>query len=370
MASKNKKNQQKELGQYFTKNDLLQQYVFDKVKYKNNELLEPSFGAGHLLKKFIELDNNYPMTICEIDKDIECLFIFNKNQKVILKDFLIIDFEKKFKTIIGNPPYVKMTNGNLYIKFIEKCFDLLDKDGEMIFIVPSDFIKLTSASSILEKMIKEGSFTDFYFPNDERLFDEANIDILVFRYQKDLITNKTKVNDEEMYCNFNNGIITFSKEEQKGKILEELFNVYVGIVSGKDEVYKNNLGNIEVLCDKNKKERFIFTEFFPTKDQTINNYLLENKSKLLERKIIKFTESNWFKWGAPRNIKTIEENKGKDCIYIKNMTRNKEVAFIDKVQYFGGSLLCLIPKVNMDVNKLKEIVNYLNTEEFQKNYIY
>ena len=45
-------SQIKSLGQYFTISNTLQQFVFDKVNHKDHLLLEPSFGAGHLLKKF------------------------------------------------------------------------------------------------------------------------------------------------------------------------------------------------------------------------------------------------------------------------------------------------------------------------------
>ena len=50
------------------------------------------------------------------------------------------------------------------------------------------------------------------------------------------------------------------------------------------------------------------------------------------------------------------------------MTRQKEVAFKGKVQYFGGSLLCLIPKT--DKVDLDKVIKILNSEEFQENYKY
>ena len=121
--------------------------------------------------------------------------------------------QQKFKTIIGNPPYVKQKTGNLYIKFIELCYDYLEDNGELIFIVPSDFIKLTSASSIIDKMTKNGSFTDFLFPQDEKLFEEASIDVVIFRYEKGFMSKKTQVNGKEVFCNVNKGIITFSDSE-------------------------------------------------------------------------------------------------------------------------------------------------------------
>lgn len=360
----------KNLGQYFTISEELQQFVFDKVKYKNSLVLEPSFGAGHLLKKFIEYNANYPVICCELDTSIKPCIQFNENQTVIYGDFTHQNFTRKFKTIIGNPPYVKQSTGNLYIKFIELCYNLLDVDGELIFIVPSDFTKLTSASSLIDKMIKNGSFTHFLFPHNERLFEGASVDILVFRYEKGIHTKETIMNGKKMLCNVNNGIITFSENEVNGKKLSDLFNVYVGLVSGRDEIYKVPFGNISILNDKDKLDKYIFTENFPTGNSVIDEHLKKNKSLLLERKIKKFTEENWFEWGAPRNIKSINENLGKVCIYVRNMTRKKEVSFIDKVQFFGGSLICLIPKQHMSNDQLKKVVLFLNSEEFQKDYLY
>ena len=361
----------KQIGQYFTISDNLQKFVFDKVKHKSSPLLEPSFGAGHLLQKFKEYDVNYPMTCYELDTTIKPVVEFNENQTIIYGDFTAQTITTKFKTIVGNPPYVKQKTGNLYIKFVEQCYNYLEDDGgELIFIVPSDFIKLTSASSIIEKMEKTGSFTDFLFPHDEKLFEGASIDVLVFRYEKGLINKKTMVNGKEVFCNVNKGIITFSETEVSGTSIDADFNVYVGLVSGRDEIYKVPFGNIDILSDKDKLEKFIFAESFPTNNEQIDTHLQKHKSQLLERKIKKFTEKNWFEWGAPRNISSIRANYGKPCIYIRNMTRNKEVAFMGKVQYFGGSLICLIPKKEMTKSNIEKIVCYFNTTTFQKDYMY
>lgn len=360
----------KSMGQYFTISDDLQKFVFDKVKHKGSRLLEPSFGAGHLLKKFKELDPNYPMTCYELDSKIKPTVSFNENQNAIYGDFTKQLISQRFKTIIGNPPYVKQSTGNLYIKFIELCYGLLDTNGELIFIVPSDFIKLTSASSLIDIMTKNGAFTDFLFPHDEKLFDGASIDVVVFRYEKGSTTKRSVVNGKEMFCNVNSGIITFSESEVVGAPLSELFNVYVGLVSGRDEIYRVPIGNIEVLNDKGRADKYIFAETFPTSNSAINSHLLTHKSELLERRIKKFSEENWFEWGAPRNIKSIQANTGKQCIYVRNMTRSKEVAFIDTVQYFGGGLLCLIPTASMTEAKMKSIVALLNSDDFQKDYLY
>jgi len=360
----------KKMGQYFTISETLQQFVYDKVKNKGCRILEPSFGAGHLLKKFHEADANYPMVCYELDSTVKPIITFNQCQTVVYGDFTKQTILQRFKTIVGNPPYVKQTTGNLYIHFIELCIGLLEPDGELLFIVPSDFIKLTSASSLLTRMIQEGSFTDFLFPHNETLFEGANIDVVVFRYEKGLHTNRTSVNGKQMICNVTQGIITFSETEIQGTPLSEQLNVYVGLVSGRDEVYRSPLGTMQVLCDKDRVENYIFPEVFPTGDSAVDAHLQANKAVLLERKIRTFNEKNWFEWGAPRNRKAIQANFGNPCIYIRNMTRKQEVAFLGKVQNFGGTLLCLIPKETMTESELQKIVDFLNSKEFQKDYIY
>jgi len=363
-------NVKKDLGQYFTISDELQKFVFEQVTHKSSSLLEPSFGAGHLLKKFKEYDENYPMTCYELDEGVKPVVTFNKFQKCIYGDFTKQVITRKFKTIIGNPPYVKQSSGNLYIKFIELCYEYLDEDGELIFIVPSDFMKLTSASNIIEKMVENGSFTHFLFPHDENLFQGASIDVVAFRYEKGKSSKKSIVNGKDVFCNVNKGIITFSDSLVTGDPINDKFNVYVGLVSGRDVIYRVPFGNIEIMNDKDKVEKYIFTDEFPTKDKKINKHLLDHKSELLERKIKKFNEDNWFEWGAPRNIKSIKKSWDKPCIYVRNMTRKKEVAFTGKVQYFGGSLLCLVPNCKMTKSELEKIVKYINSETFQNQYTY
>lgn len=360
----------KKLGQYFTVSPILQQFVFDKVKHKSSRLLEPSFGAGHLLKKFKDYNNDYPMVCYELDTTVQPIVECNSYQEYIYKDFTKQTLTEKFKTIIGNPPYIKGIKGNLYLQFIEQCYNYLQDDGELIFIVPSNFIKKTSAASLIETMIQNGSFTDFLFPHDEKLFDNASIDVMVFRYEKGLYTNKTIVNGKQLFCNMNKGILTFSERYETGISVDEEFHVYVGLVSGKDAVFKVSFGNITILNDKNTQETYLFTESFPTGNEEVNHHLLTHKTDLLSRKIRKFNDKNWFEWGAPRNLSNIRKHWGKPCIYVKTLTRHKEIAFSGTVQYFGGSLLCLVPKKPMTETELNTKIAYFNSSKFQENYIY
>jgi len=356
----------KALGQFFTVNQNLQNAVFHLVRNTGCTILEPSFGAGHLIRPFLLENPNQPMLLCELDETIVPIVSLTDRQRVIHGDFMALDLQEKFRTIIGNPPYVKKRPKNLYLQFIEKCFPLLDeRDGEMIMIVPSDFLKSTQGSKIIRTMLQRGSFTDFLIEDTENLFPEANVHVVVFRFQMGYPSSPTvKLNGVDTSYSSTNGIITFSGNH--GPSIGSLFDVFVGMVSGKDEVYRHNEGNLEILVDRDRTSRFIYlNEMDDT--SSIGKHLLANKEALMSRKIRAFNETNWFQWGAPRNKKIMEEFKGQPCIYVRTITRNNTVAFLGTVQYFGGSLLCMIPK---QPQHLGDYLKYLNSDEFKQEYNY
>jgi adenine-specific DNA-methyltransferase len=356
------------LGQYFTTNLSLQETVYKFIQNKPKCILEPCIGRGDLV---IYISNKLQTTFdkYEIDKSIKFLDDINQSE-IYFGDFLEQKISKKYDTIIGNPPYVRIKHGNKYIDFILRCYNLLNEEGELIFIIPSDFFKLTSASKILNIMMINGVFTHIYHPHNENLFEGASIDIIVFRYCKSKTSEKIiNYNNKKMYITNSLGMITFSDNKPENiHMFKDFFNVYVGIVSGKESVYKNDkLGNIKVLNGKDKLDNYIYINKFPSKIKKINEYLLTHKEILLNRHIRKFNDTNWFEWGAPRNITTIQKNIGNPCIYVYNLSRNKQIAFVGTVGLFGGSLIMLQPKSNINI---KKIVKFINSNEFKQNFTF
>ena len=365
MLNMSKKNK----GQFFTTNKFLKETVNNLILNNPDVILEPSVGRGDLVEYIQTKRPGIEFDLYEIDEKISFLDSI-KMDTIKFGDFLTCDVSKTYDTIIGNPPYVKRKTGNLYIRFIEKCYKLLNLNGELIFIVPSDFIKLTGSSKIINEMLDNGSFTDIVHPHNENLFENASIDVIVFRYCKnDRLEKKTLYNGEQKYIINSNGIITFSNSMPVDKDkFSEYFDIYVGMVTGKEKVFKNDkFGNIELLNSENKKDKYIWIDDFPTPNTELNDYMFSHKESLITRKIKKFTEINWWNWGAPRNVKNIEKHKGKSCIYISTLTRKKRVCFMDVVQYFGGGLIVMIPKKTID---LKKVVDYINSDNFKVNYIY
>jgi len=357
------------LGQYFTTHNELKEKIFEFIINNPSNILEPSMGQGDLITFITDKNSSITFDMYEIDTTIKLLDKIQKD-KVVYGDFMTQTITKTYKTIVGNPPYVRTKKGNLYIDFTEKCYNLLEDNGELIFIVPSDFLKLTSASKLLNIMMTNGTFTHIFHPHNEKMFENASIDVIVFRYCKNsLIDKKVLYNDKLLYITNSNGLITFGEEENNNSVLfQDYFDIYVGLVSGKEDVYKNEeLGNIEVLNGENKVDKYIYIENYPCENEKINKHLLQYKKELIERGIRKFNEKNWFEWGAPRNITTIHTNLGKDCIYVNNITRKPNVAFLSKVQYFGGGLIMLKPKKECNLNN---IVSYMNSDKFKDNFMF
>lgn len=357
------------LGQYFTSNSLLKETLYSFIHNNPSTILEPSIGRGDLVDYVLSKNSSVVFDMYEIDTSIVTLRSVSSN-RVIYGDFLTQHITKKYDTIVGNPPYVKTKTGNLYIDFTEKCFDLLADDGELIFIVPSDFFKLTHANKLLQRMMDAGTFTHVYHPHDESLFENARIDVVVYRYCKNpTLPKHVLYNDELLYITNSKGLITFGlSTTEQCVLLGDFFDVYVGIVSGKDDVYKNEqLGNISVLNGENKLDKYIYIPSFPCDNPCINEYLLQHKPVLMQRAIRKFNDSNWYEWGAPRNIATINANKGEPCIYVYNMTRKDTVAFAGEVMYFGGGLLMMVPKKPCSVSK---VISYINSKTFRDRFTY
>jgi adenine-specific DNA-methyltransferase len=355
------------LGQYFTTNTTLKEVMYNFILNNPSEILEPSIGQGHLISFIKNKNNDIKFDMYEIDNTIQLLNDIQK-ENVIYKDFLKENITKTYNTIIGNPPYIKSKNGNLYINFIEKCYNLLNPNGELIFITPSDFFKLTSAANLLNTMMSNGTFTHIFHPNNENLFKNASIDILIFRYCKNTQPNNTTLyNNIPLHITNTNGLITFGNQNNTIP-LKDFFDIYVGLVSGKEKVFKNEtLGNIQLITGENTAQKYIFIDSYPTDNKELNEYLLNNKEELLKRKIKKFNETNWFSWGAPRNLKTILKHKGEECIYIHNLSRKQNIAFIGTINYFNGNLLMLKPKRSCN---LTNITSYLNTDSFKNNFTF
>jgi len=342
-----------QLGQVFT-SDELRDKAISMIK-NDGSILEPSCGNGVFINKLsnkniigIEIDSKY----CPDN----CLNI----------DFF--DYElKKFDTIIGNPPYVKYNNilsetkskikydifdkrTNLYLFFIYKSFLHLKENGEIIFITPPNFLKNTSAIKLNKILYDNGTITDYYEYNDKKIFNNADVNVAIWRYEKNNFNRITNINGVYKKFQYMNGQLLFSNQKLNIK-LSDLFLIKVGGVSGMDNIFSNENGNKEFVCSYTRKTNKLKKMYYNYKD----SYIESMKDILMQRKIKKFDETNYWKWGRDFY------HSDKKRIYVNCKTRIDKPFFIHECTNYDGSILALIVKNDsIDIEKFKNILNNLD----------
>ncbi len=338
-------------GQVFTPADI----VYYMLSLKNNDglTLEPSCGNGAFLSNL------------EADKTIA----IEKQSGLCNFNHINIDFfdyvpNVKFQTIIGNPPYVRYKDildstrslldvslfdkrTNLYLFFIDRCIDLLDDDGELIFITPRDFLKQTSAIKLNKKLFSMGAFTHFNDFGDQILFKGYAPNCAVWRWQKN---RKNRKLDDGRYMDCSNGQITFAKSHGKNTV-SDFFDVKVGAVSGADHIFtQDHDKSIDFVCSTTFKDGSLRKMIYNTYD----NILLQYKEALINRRIRKFDKSNWWEWGRKYYDKVGER------IYVNCKTRHNKPFFISDVPAYDGAMLALFPKSNVKLNSMCDLLNSLD----------
>lgn len=354
-----------ELGQVFTQEDTAKFMV--SLKQNDGRILEPSCGNG----VFLRLLPQDKVIGLEVDKN-HC------PETALLLDFFEYPITEKFDTVIGNPPYVKYRSisastknilqksdldfslfderSNLYLFFIYKSILHLNPGGELIFIVPRDFLKATSAMKLNDFMYKHGTITHLKETGDATIFKNATPNCIIFRFEKDNFSRKTtivnKQNETHSFLN-NNGHLLFLKNNYSIKF-SDLFFVKVGAVSGADKIFTNIKGNKEFVTSKTRNTKKTTTMFYNIEAPELIPY----KEQLLQRKIKTFSNNNWYMWG--RNL--YESNLPR--IYVNAKTRVKNPFFTHSCKNYDGSVLAIFPKDHhIDTEKATILLNDVNWDE-------
>lgn len=274
------------------------------------------------------------------------------------------DWDTKIDTIIGNPPYIRFQDipistknklpdvldgrSNLFLFFIWRAIDLLNEKGELIFLVPHNFIKLTAAAPLNERLYTQGGFTYWKEYGDQKIFENASPNVAIFRW--------VKGQKHTIPVSYSNGFLSFS--QAKGVPLSELFEIRVGGASGLNEVLIENSGNIDLVVSSTKRTGQTVKAHYK---ETPDDYLLAHKKDLITRRIKNFTEKNWWEWG--RKIRPIPE--GQDRIYVNCKTRDEWPFFTNASGWYDGSVLALIPKSKW-YNSIEEAIEQLNQNNWEE----
>jgi adenine-specific DNA-methyltransferase len=340
-------------GQVFTPPHIVSEML--QLRKNRGSVLEPSSGDGAFLKN---LDSK--AVGIEIDPTRKL------DQRVLNMDFFDYSIENKFDTIIGNPPYVRFQDielstkfkldmtifdkrTNLYLFFIHKSIQHLKEGGELIFITPKEFLKATSSVKLNEFIFENGTITDLIDYGDTPIFKGFSPNVVAWRFEKGNFSRNTNVSKK---FTLSNGQLYFTNNEYSTKFSDYFF-VKVGAVSGSDKIFEHEDGE-DFVCSYTRKTGKTKKLIFEQKHEHLEKF----KEKLIQRKIKKFDESNWWKWGR------LHFQSDLPRIYVNSKTRQKNPFFLHNSKFYDGSTLAIFPKwENPDLEKTKEFLNSVDWEE-------
>jgi adenine-specific DNA-methyltransferase len=344
------------LGQVFTPPAIVELML--GLRQRHGRVLEPSAGDGAFSEQLpgcvaIEFDPRVARATMQRG------------------DFFAYPLSERFESVIGNPPYVRFQDippatrerldmrhfdgrSNLFLFFIEKCVRHLVDGGELIFIVPREFIKLTAARKLNRWLYETGTITHWIETGDARIFAGAVPNCAIFRFERGNFSRRTLLRtldtpdwSERRFVEMD-GQLAFTPEPMRVP-LGELFEVKVGAVSGADRIFEHPEGNMAFVnsktIDTGATRRMLYNTPHPD--------LLPHKAALLARRIKHFDESNWWTWGRNHPVSSAPR------IYVNARTRREAPFFLHPATAFDGAILALFPRdPGMD---LAHAVDLLNT---------
>ena len=323
-----------------------------KLRRNFGTVLEPSSGRGAFLNS-LERD----AVAIEYDETL------TNDPRAIITDFFDYPTDYQFDTIVGNPPYVRFQDieqntkeklpmdvfdcrSNLYLFFIAKSIQHLRSSGELIFITPRDFLKATSAKKLNEILFRVGTMTHYYELGDSPIFDDANPNCAIWRWEKNNFDRRMETGGDFQCVN---GQIHFGNGAHS--TLSDFFDVKVGAVSGADDIFTNQTrGCTDLVCSTTVRDGKVRRMIYNRYDSALQPY----KRRLMDRKIRRFDDSNWWQWG-----RKYCSRKGVR-IYVNSKTRNKKPFFVSEVEAYDGSVLALFPRRDVDPERAVQRLNSID----------
>lgn len=352
-------------------------------KWEGLNILEPGCGFCNFLREIYCEHPNNNFTGVEVNPKVYEIISKEFPFRTVLADFFLWNTDEKFDLVIGNPPYGVIATKwhpipivvpkevkekyktlsvtwkgayNMYGLFIEKGINLLKDGGKLVYIVPCPFMVDDNFSKLREFISRSGKLDIYYLGRDVFEMNVTTCVVIVTKDPKlegvlELYEVKSNLKDMVFYyrkTNFKGEIIRFENEETKkfeeGKPkIGDLFGLYTGanLDDGKNpKVSKTpKPGYVCILKGKNLKPNRIdynhcYSGLWVPKDSV--------------------GEIRWF-YKTPHII----------AGYAKGDKR-KVVVAVDEKCYPWARQTHLIPKVNLSIEDIKKIADYLNSKGVQQ----
>jgi adenine-specific DNA-methyltransferase len=334
------------MGQFFTVDPRVQQLMVSLVQHTSGRAVEPSAGAGHLARTLLENRPGLDLYCVELDSSLPWDLSIERHTAEFLN--WSAGRDATFDVVFGNPPYVAWKDVpehvrsvvddhvagwhgkvNLYHLFIQRCAELLAHRGEMVFIVPMDWMFQTATAPLREKLLQLGAITHVAHLGEERVFPDADVPSLcIFRFQRGSRARRVKfrhgldgrwerrtlVSSGDRWLLMNDATASLVTSWRP---LGEQFDVRVGMVTGLDAAFRVDPSTVEpealrwMLSTSRSLEPFLDANSFEREDDIpplALEHLLKHRDELLARRIRRFDDSNWWQWGAIRNAEAMDSS--------------------------------------------------------------
>ncbi|TRX70724.1 DNA cytosine methyltransferase [Carboxylicivirga sp. M1479] len=364
---------------FFTRQDIGYSVIKDLPELKKKKrikILEPSVGVGNfiplILNKYLEKEL-VELHLVDIDENsIQILKALlklmdipkNFSISIINTDFLLWSKKNRYDVVVGNPPYMKLTNdksrlenyrkgmfntntNNLFSFFIEKALKIADY---VSLVVPKSLLNAPEFNKTREILTKYNleKICDY----GEKGFKGVKIETVSF-----LVSTNSKVNSEQILIEsyINNSYLYKSKKY----IVSESFPYWL--------IYRNTeFDNVVARMDLD-----IFQSF---RDRQITKSIVQEKGKVrvLKARNIK---SNMIddKDGYdafidnPTDLAVYKFINQKDVVMVPNLTYYPRAAFLPKNAITDGSVALLTLK-NGSRKPTEQDLAYYGTKEFENYY--
>ncbi|MBV1756377.1 MAG: N-6 DNA methylase [Dethiosulfatibacter sp.] len=332
-------------------------------------------------------------------------------------DYLFYETQHSFDLIIGNPPYIGHKNlaisykkalKNKYLVysdkadisycFFEKCFSDLKDQGFLSFITSRYFLEADHAKSLREFIINHYAVIGIIDYGGLNLFQNIGISPVIITLSKGKEQKNVKIIDinrqktYEIESNALTGTIWDINDNQTKAIMEkiknksdslldEVFDIYQGIITGCDEAFivddaiiqqhgiekellvnwikSSHLKGNDGIIDS-KALKLIYTNDHELEEMTnTKKYLTKFKQRLERRRECITGVRRWYdlQWGRKKDL--FERDK----ILFPYKASKNQFTLDTRNYYFSADIYMMIPK-NQDL-KLKQTLYYLNSKVFE-----
>lgn len=362
---------------YYTRQDICYAIVSNLPEAKNfNSLsiLEPSIGVGNFLPSIIEkystvssvsidvVDIN-PASL-ELLKEMLAKIEIPENFKInfIEGDFLLLDFDKKYDIVIGNPPYMKLTKdkklasqykanaknketNNIFAFFVEKALSL---GNYVSLIVPKSIINAPefNISRGIMNSYAITHITDF----GEKAFKGVKIETISFT-----INTTKKAYNTVIYSYINNTVRRVPQEY----ITDPKFPYWLLY---RNEEFDKVADSMEFGIFKSYRDRVITKSV--TKSQGTVRVL---KSRNIgNNKIVDIPDYDCYL----DNVESYDVSKylnHTECVLLPNLTYNPRACFLPMNCIADGSV-AILTLINPEYEVTTNDLAFYATDTFSKFY--